>query len=403
MSAVHNPISVEEINRCIRLFGDAQKSFMHAEKRAGLRSVLFDIPRRSSIGWHCIYEKGAEFLRELSNYASPEELGRRMQRLCSRPYYLTLSIVMCSYLGARQQIMLDRGLLPDSGFSEEKIEELGFIIDWWSRVCRVYRSDGLLLPEQANNTQGILPGATASAIDGQLLPMETETIHQLRRMMATLELYCFILHGEQRDGIFGHGLYPACDGSQLVILEFTDLQNDFLPWAETKVRNPYANVAVALRIKGAAAEFRLFGSILLNPPDIAESLQAGRLFTLTANDQILPIPFSEMPLIQRCAADAQNELYLKAAEWSPRFQAEYGVHLFANHLRSFFHLAGLGSSYDERIRQEFQSAAAPLIETLLSQKEPPSMWRFMATTEGDFFWPIVINQEVSTHNVHSQG
>jgi hypothetical protein len=326
-----------------------------------------------------------------------------MQQLCSRPYYLTLSIVMCSYLGARQQLMLDRGLSPDSRFSEEKVDELGFIIDWWSRVCRAYRSDGLLLPEQANNTQEILPAATASTIDGQLLPMETETIHQLRRMMATLELYCFILHGEQRDGIFGHGPYPACDGSQLVILEFTDLQNGFLPWAETKVRNPYANVAVAMRIKGAAVQFRLFGSMLLNPPDIAESLQAARLLTRPAGDEIVPVPFSEVSLIQRCAADAQNELYLKAAEWSPRFQAEYGVHLFANHLRSFFHLAGLGTSYDERIRQEFQSAAAPLIETLLSQKEPPSMWKFMATTKGDFFWPIVMNQEVPAHNVHSQG
>ena len=403
MSAVHNPISIEDINRCIRLFGDAQKSFMHSEKRAGLRSVLFDVPRRSSIGWHCIYEKGAEFLRQLSDHVSPEELGRRMQQLCSRPYYLTLSIVMCSYLGARQQLMLDRGLSPDSRFSDEKINELGFIIDWWSRVCRAYRSDGLLLPEQANNTQAILPPAAASAIDGQLLPMETEAIHQLRRMMATLELYCFILHGEQRDGIFGHGPYPACDGSQLVILEFTDLQNDFLPWAETKVRNPYANVAVAMRVKGVAVQFRLFGSMLLNPPDIAASLQAARLLTRTAGNEIEPVPFSEMSLIQRCAADAQNELYLNAAEWSPRFQAEYGVHLFANHLRSFFHLAGLGTSYDERIRQEFQSAAAPLIETLPSQKEPPSMWKFMAATEGHFFWPIVINQEVQAHNVHSQG
>ena len=129
-------ISIKDVNECIRVFGEAQNAFMHSEKRAGLRSVLFDVPRRSSIGWYCIYRKGAEFLRQLSQHASPEEIGSSMKRLCSRPYYLTLSIVMCSYLNARQQLMLDRGIACSQPFPEENVEDLCFVVDWWRRACQ---------------------------------------------------------------------------------------------------------------------------------------------------------------------------------------------------------------------------------------------------------------------------
>ncbi len=232
------PISIDEVNRCIRLFGDCQKAFMRSEKRAGLRSVLFDVPRRSSIGWHCVYRKAYPLLKELSQYASPEQIGAKMKRLCSRPYYLTLSIVMCSYLGARQQLMLDLGLSPGEALPES-LEELAYVIDWWQRVCRSYRNDGQLLPEQSRDTQQILPDDVVRNLDSQLTTANLADLHhRVRRMAATLELYSFILHGEQRDGIFGHGPYQVADHQQLVVLEFTDLQNEFLPWATDRRAKP---------------------------------------------------------------------------------------------------------------------------------------------------------------------
>ena len=108
-------ITIAELNEALRLFGDSQKRFMRQEKRAALRSMLFDVPRRSSIGWHCFYQEGPRFLEELAREISPEEIGRRMKRLCSRPYYLTLSIVFCSYFNARQQLLLDERVEASAG------------------------------------------------------------------------------------------------------------------------------------------------------------------------------------------------------------------------------------------------------------------------------------------------
>ena len=112
-------LTLDELNYRIKQFGDRQKAFMRSENRALLRSVLFDVPRRSSIGWYCYYDRAPALLRSLVEQISPEEIGRRMRRLCSRPYYLQLSILMCSYFGARQQLLLDHGL-GQGGYSPAK-------------------------------------------------------------------------------------------------------------------------------------------------------------------------------------------------------------------------------------------------------------------------------------------
>lgn len=380
--------TLEALNRDIKAFGDRQLAFMRSENRALLRSILFDVPRRSSIGWQCIYDAAPDLLRQLVEQISPEEIGRRMRRLCSRPYYLQLSILMCSYLGARQQLLLDAGLRPGQPFKDEKIEDALFIIDFWRRACGAYRSDGLRFPDQGNDAQPILPAETIEQLNSQLELATTGSHHRLRRLAATLELYVFILHGEQRDGLFAHGPYDTGQGEQLVVLEFTDLQNDFMPWAATEARNPYPNLALVRRLKGAHPHFDVFGSVRWEESDLEPHILAEGLFTRTGSDEILPVQLDEVEQIETCAADAQNELFLKAAEWSPRYKAEYGIYLFANHLRSFFELVSPGGEWDERIRSGFEASGARMLGPMLEREEPPSIWNFMATTDGDLYWPV---------------
>jgi hypothetical protein len=381
-------LSLDELNLCIRQFGDGQKAFMRSENRALLRSVLFDVPRRSSIGWYCYYDRAPALLRKLVTQISPEEIGRQMRRLCSRPYYMQLSILMCSYFGARQQLLLDSGLSPGQPFPAEKLEDARFVVDFWQRACRAYRSDGLPLPDQARGTQPILPRAEIELLDAQLAPADPAVHQRLRRRAATRELFVFILHGEQRDGLFAHGPYDVGGERQLVVQEFTDLQNDYLPWAKTEARNPYPQLALVRRTKGLGARFDLFGGVLWDARDLAPCVEAEGLFTRRDDGSIVAVPLDEVEQIESCAAAAQNELFLKAAEWSPRYRAEYGVHLFANHLYPFFKLLPSGQDWGERIRAEFEDSAAAVLDDLLAGDAAPSIWNFMATTEGEFFWPV---------------
>jgi hypothetical protein len=389
-------MSLQQMNRCIAQFGKRQKAFMRGENRALLRSILFDVPRRSSIGWYCYYKKAPGFLRELTRQMPPEEIGRRMRRLCSRPYYLQLSILMCSYFGARQQLILDQGLRHGEPFPDENPDDALFVVDFWRRACRAYRSDGQVFPGADEQGQAVLPQSDIELLDSQLLPKTAETHQRLRRMAATLELYVFILHGEQRDGLFAHGPYELGDGSQLVALEFTDLQNDYLPWADTKARNPFPNLALVRRVRGVHMHFDMFGGIRWDVPDFEAFVEAEGLFTRNANGGIEAVPPERVAEIESSAAAAQNELFLNAAEWSPRYKAEYGVHLFANHLLPFFDLLPGENDWGERITTAFADAASGVLDGLLEQQDPPSIWPFMATTDEEYFWPVVENHRQAT-------
>lgn len=380
----------EEINACVKRFATSQKAFMRSERRSALRSFLFDLPRRSSLGWHCFYENAAQLLAHLPENVSPEEIGRRMKRLGSRPNYLQLSILMCSYLGARQQRLLDAGLGPETPRKEERFEEACLIVDLWRRVACAYRNDGRTLPAEGGGTESILAPETVRALASHLRETSPRDRRRLRRLSATLELYAFLLHGEQRDGMFAHGPYPQQDGTEIIVREFNDLQNDFLPWAKTRAHNPYPNLAFVLRLEGVRSRFDMFGGVLFDPVDISPRVRSQALLTcdeVTGN--VRPVEFEEIEAIQNAAAEAQNEIFRAATGWTPRTKIEYGIDLFANHLRAFFQAAGIGSAMDSEIRREFHAAAAPLLERLLTSNDPPSIWQFMATTEGDYFWPLM--------------
>ncbi len=377
-----------QLNRCIQRFGEQQKAFMRSENRTALRSVLFDVPRRSSLGWYCYYAKAPGLLRQLVEQLRPEDIGERMKRLCCRPNYLQLSILMCSFFGAREQLVLDNEHTAAGPLGAERLEDACFLVDFWRRVCRCYRNDGALLPDPDHGSQAILPPADSEGLESRLRPFDTDRHRQLRRLAATLELYAFILHGEQRDGLFAHGPYPLDDGSQLIVQEFNDLQNDFLPWAQTRTGNPYPGLALVRRTRGLDARFDLFGGVRWQTAELAACVEAEGLFACTPDGRVTPVPSDEIEYIEACAAAAQNELFLKAAGWTPRYKAEYGVHLFANHLYPFFRWLPHACEWGRRIRSEFEDAAAGVLDALLAADELPSIWQFMATTEGDFFTPL---------------
>jgi hypothetical protein len=377
----------ERLNGLIHLFGELQKQEMRAEKREVMKAILFDLPRRSSLGWHALYEHEADFLRELSEHVSPEELGRRMRFPGSRPYALQPFIVVCSYLGARQQELLNSGLSPGDPWDGERVEDLELVMDWWARLQGALRSDDVLLPGEAGGTSPILDEAVIADVVSRLGPAGAERHALVRRTAATLELYSFMLHGEQRDGITGHGPYLLEDGSTLFLKEFNDLRNDYLPWARTDTRNVLDNVVVAHRARDVRVHCDMFGSMNVAPPEFGQLLDG--LAVLTNEHGVLrTVGDDELPTIQEAASDAQQELFVRAVEWDDAYKIAYGAPLFANHLKPFFDLAGLTDpSYGERIMRACEATAERMTPLLLG-KPVPSMWPHFGTTEGPLFWPV---------------
>lgn len=382
-------IPLERVNELIHLFGANQKREMRAEKRETMRSVLFDLPRRSSLGWQCLHDNQAPYLRRLADAVAPEELGRRMRVPGSRPYALQPFILVCSHLGHRQQRMLDLGLAPGDPFPEERHEDLAFLMDFWGRMQDGYRSDDAKLPGEADGALPILSDEQVTEVIGHATPVDEERYTTIRRMAATLELYGFMLHGEQRDGIFGHGPYPAGEGRVLFFREFNDLRNTYLPWAETATANPLSNVVIAYVARDVKVSCDMFGSSRVEPHDIDDRLDAIAILTNEAGS-LRVVPDEEFEAIQGAAADGQEELFMKAVEWDEEYKIAYGAPMFANHLKPFFDLAGLDDADDlaTQLLADCEATAERVVPQLHGA-DLPSFWPYVGTTDTDLYWPMV--------------
>jgi hypothetical protein len=381
-------MTMQRANDLIQLFGESQKVAMRLEERSALRSILFDLARRSPLGWRALYENQVPFLREISELASPEEIGLRMRGLGKRPYAIQPFILMCSHFGWRQQRMLDLGLKEGEPFAEENPEEIAFLCDFWARNMHAYRQDGFLLPEQTDHSLRILDDAELALLQEGTAGGGPHELAPVRRMAATLELFCFVLHGEQRDGIFGHGPYAMQDGSTLFVREFNDLRNDYLPWGQTKTRNPYDAIVIAYRGHGIDVRCDIFGSMVATPHEFADLLDG--ICVLGVRDGKAPAALSadDVSAVQAAAADAQEELYIAALGWDNRFKISYGAPLFANHLWPFAKIAGANRKMGERMLVAAEATAERCTDELLAG-DVPTVWAHMQTYPGDFYWPVV--------------
>ncbi|MFV2090525.1 MAG: hypothetical protein ACC642_07715, partial [Pseudomonadales bacterium] len=182
-----------DVNQSITLFGESVKHFFRDQQRSAMTSPMFNLPGRLVLGSHCYYENLPQLLCEIRSRVKEEDIGRGMKSLCTRPNYVHLNSLALGYLVGREQARLS------GADSEDDFDGTASVIEFWSQVARSYRNDGLLLPDEADFTVPILPAETVSELNGRLRGDLPDTLRrQIHRLVATLELYTFILHGEAR-------------------------------------------------------------------------------------------------------------------------------------------------------------------------------------------------------------
>lgn len=379
-------MTVERLNELIHAFGEHEKAAIRAERRGAMRSPLFDMLRRSVLGWQLKYDYEPAFLREVAAVVPPEEMGRRMKVPGSRPYYLQLFLLLQDTLGARQQRMLELGLQEGDRFPEERLDDLLFVVDFWERASRTYRNDGLLVPDEGGGTQPILDDDSLAGVRSLLQPVEPEALAAARRLAATLEAWCFVAHGEQRDGIFGHGPYTGEDGSVLLFREFNDLRNEFLPWVAGTTRNLHDNAVFAYECRELGVRCDMFGGLVTDPLEFADRIE--RFAVLTQVDGVVrPLAPETWREVEGTAAEATNEIYFRIVDWDPSFRYEYGAYLFANHLKAFLDAAGIDA--DDRLREAARETIGRRGPAVAAGPDVPAAMVHWGTTEGAFIWPVV--------------
>lgn len=382
-----------KVNRLIELFGTSVKHFFRDQQRSAMTSPMFNLPGRLVLGSHCYYENLPQLLLEIRSRAGAEDIGRAMKNLCARPNYVHLNSLALGYLVGREQARL-------SGVDiEADFDQTVSVMEFWSQVARSYRNDGLLLPDEADFTLPILPAQMVGELDDRLRGGLPDTLRrQIRRLVATLELYTFILHGEARVGVFQHGPYPlngvgGGHGDTLLVKELVGLREDFYPWAQTQTCLPFDNIAWVMRFHDVRSKIVLFGTLTTQPRDYAQSIVAEALFVVK-DGSYRPLPDDEILELTQTAADAQLELYRKVIDWDSKYRIEYGADLYGYLLKSFADPLGFGETFGHTIRARFGESIERHLDNLYNGSEHPWVLEHIATTNGPIFSPLR-DQEVS--------
>jgi len=378
--STNQPPSLDQLNRMIHEYGESIRKFFREQQRSSLVSPMFNIPGRMVLGGYCYYERLPRLLEIVVREETPEEIGRRMKRCCSLPNYISLNSLMIGYFNAREQARLWGGMRADN------LAEISVVLDFWSRVAAAYRNDGLWLPDQSVFDVPILPRTEVEALAVRLQTPPDETRRQVRRMMATLELFTFILNGEARIGVFHHGPYPLAGGDVLVVRELVGLQEDYYPWATPDVRLPYPSIARVLRLRNVRAKMVLMGSMITEPKSVEDHVVAEGLF-FSDDGRLQPLPATEVPRITQLAGDIQLELYRRMTGWDDRYRVEYGAELYGCILNTFAP-PGRRAEFRAAIRDAFRPTIERHLEDLFTGKEPPLVLQHIASTKGPIYSPI---------------
>ena len=373
---------LEALNGYLHDYGESVRRFFREQQRSAMISPLFNLPGRLILGSYCYYENLRPLLLELLRHATPEAIGRDMRKLGSRANSIHLNSLMLGYFNGREQLRL-LGKQP-----QDDVDELALILDFWARAAKSYRSDGHHLPDDADFTMPVLSKPDVEALTAQLRGSWSEdTKNKIRRMMATLELYTFILNGEARIGVFHHGPYALANGDVLVVKELIGLRENFFPWAHTDARPGCDAVARVIRLRGVQAKIVLMGSLTTVPSSAEENIVAQAVLRLDG-PEIRPVSPEEMDAITEAAAAAQLELYRRMIDWDDRYRVEYGAELYACILNTFAQGLPL-SDFADSIRQNFRRSIDRHLDDLFTGREAPVVLTHIAKTDGSIYSPIV--------------
>lgn len=377
-------LATADVDRAITEWGLAQSEAMRRESRGSLSSELFDIRGRTWVGFECYFEAVPRLLARLGERLAPEEIGRRMKRPGSRPYYLQLFILMSNYLSAREQRLLVDGRAPEDG-DPAQLEELRTLVGFFHGAACAYRNDGRAVPTAPGFDQRILDEDWVATCAELLEP--PERLAEVQRAVAAISLYSFLLHGEQRDGNFDHGPYRLADGTELLLHELNDLDNDFLPWAERERPLSCSNVCVAYALEDVEMRFSIFGGVVTDPVDFSSRVRALAVFTVE-DGVARRLETAELEGLVQRAAELQAALYPRIVEWPRIERSRYGRWLYANHLVPFFRLAGAEEHVAE-IAERFREVGQRAAEEFLGAAELPEIFHnHTQLTESSMFSPL---------------
>jgi hypothetical protein len=366
----------EELGSAIRIF---------LRERTAVDSPLFDVTAKMVYGNYAS-AVGVPLLMDLVNArATPEEIGTRLKVL-GVPLGLVMNGIGWAYSIGRLQMYLDAGW-PEKDIDATSIEErtrAAELYTWWARIMQVYRNDGELVTGEGGAAPifTTLPGDVVNDVVRRARARgPVEDTAALRRAVAELDMYEFVTHAEARDGIHHHGPYDLGEGRCLLVKEFTDLQNKFMPSVSDEHRLDVSRVVVALVVRDVDIRMDIF-AVHSEPENYYDRIEA---FEILAGDDLRPIPLEDLVAIADSSTTAQRKYFMQMARWDDHTKVTHASAQYANDFHALMSLAGYD---DDEVRtlyvQPFIANAEAFFDRSVSEDRLKVFGHILGDTEPIF-------------------
>ncbi|HPC27529.1 MAG TPA: hypothetical protein PKX17_02265, partial [Candidatus Methanomethylicus sp.] len=290
-------------------------------ERSLLESKLFPVNAYICVGFYQTYHNLFSVMKEVWSRITPEEMAAKSKGLLSPMQGLSVSYQWLYYSLARMGEIHNKYGGDPAKEPREKQEEWKFILENWYRLATSYLSSGKPTIAASGYRNQALNESSIAWLKENLQPVTQDQVKAIRRTIGSIDLYAFIDECEARAKIINHGPYPAGNGEDIVVAEYTNMYDGrgrpWLPWSATESKLPSSSLGIAMSLKGVKTKFIDIGTMMTDPGDYSSLVTRAVAYTKVGGG-IKAVGFDELPAYAEAADNAQGELYMKFAEMDRR-------------------------------------------------------------------------------------
>ncbi|MHA1492302.1 MAG: hypothetical protein ACTSRI_21945, partial [Promethearchaeota archaeon] len=252
---------------------------------------------------------------------------------------------------------------------EAKKKETKFVLDFWKRLSPNYLNNGELTAQ--NKKIQFLSDGYINNLKDQMIPIgdNKELINKLKKAIAHLTIYSFLLQGECRLSIYEHGpYYFEGNPEPLIFKEFLELKaGDDIFGIKMSGRisdiitkpTPIPNIVFGMTLRDMnKLEFNDWGTLFADPAEFSSNITSIGIWTkkrmhpkdLRYPDNLgdlKPLSLNILDDLIKYANNATKEFYFDLSKWNAIRKLMYGANIYVNKLLSVLSLyAGIGSDFD---------------------------------------------------------
>jgi len=328
-----------------------------------------------------------EAVRVITDAVDPAQVGAAGRRPGSRINTVHLwSIANFHLLGRKVMSQFD----PSLDRPERTLE----VLEFWDAAARGFRGDGTRSADDTDGAIRVYDDPVVATLATAATPLSDDERTEVRRHLASLVSYLFLLYFDTRVGTGDTGPYDlaalglGAPGETMVVRDLYQMGRSSFPWSDVAEDVPYQHLVAGLVLRDVEARITDFGTVVTEPEDYLDRLVRLSLFTTddAAPGELRPVPLEDLSTVAAAARAAERVLYRRIARMDTMEMVRCGAEVYFTFLRPFAEVAGVADRIDWAVPRDL---APPMVDLLVAAGESVSETSLPDERPDTYYLPTV--------------